>query len=235
MAEYSYSKELEMWNRQNQYNAPESQMNRFKEAGLNPNLIYGQGNAGNATTMPKFNAPTLREKTRLPDMTGVLPSYQDYKLKEANVDIANQQARLIEEKVATESFNRAMASFKWFGGQQYGTFGMFQTGDQARYHDIGVQKWRQSYEKSNTAKNITELSNYNWQIAKQNLQLREKDNQYYFMKNMGPMIGRGLGNASRLFRKGKVGAKLKSSVPKKLTPRGQFFRDTKDMLPNYNF
>ena len=30
------------WNRQNQYNSPSEQMKRFKEAGLNPHLIYGQ-------------------------------------------------------------------------------------------------------------------------------------------------------------------------------------------------
>lgn len=30
------------WNRQNQYNSPLEQMKRFKEAGLNPHLIYGQ-------------------------------------------------------------------------------------------------------------------------------------------------------------------------------------------------
>jgi len=32
---------------QNRYNDPASQMNRFRQAGLNPNLIYTQGSAGN--------------------------------------------------------------------------------------------------------------------------------------------------------------------------------------------
>jgi len=32
------------WARSNQYNSPLAQMQRFKEAGLNPNLIYGQTN-----------------------------------------------------------------------------------------------------------------------------------------------------------------------------------------------
>ena len=51
-----------MWNMQNEYNKPINQMARFNEAGLNPNLIYGQGNAGNAVLAntsnqeaPKFN------------------------------------------------------------------------------------------------------------------------------------------------------------------------------------
>ena len=37
---------------QNWYNSPAQQMYRFKQAGLNPNLIYGQGNAGNWSGSP---------------------------------------------------------------------------------------------------------------------------------------------------------------------------------------
>lgn len=36
----------QLWNMQNQYNSPAAQMARYKEAGLNPNLIYGQSNTG---------------------------------------------------------------------------------------------------------------------------------------------------------------------------------------------
>jgi hypothetical protein len=39
---------LDMWNRQNAYNTPAKQMQRLKDAGLNPALMYGQGNVGNA-------------------------------------------------------------------------------------------------------------------------------------------------------------------------------------------
>lgn len=35
---------------QNAYNSPASQMQRFQDARLNPNLIYGQGNPGNQST-----------------------------------------------------------------------------------------------------------------------------------------------------------------------------------------
>lgn len=43
--------QTEMWNLTNQYNSPLAQMERFKEAGLNPHLIYGKGTHGNATAM----------------------------------------------------------------------------------------------------------------------------------------------------------------------------------------
>lgn len=35
---------VDQWNRENQYNDPSAQMARYKAAGLNPNLIYGQTN-----------------------------------------------------------------------------------------------------------------------------------------------------------------------------------------------
>ena len=35
---------IRLWNMNNAYNTPKAQMQRFKEANLNPNLIYGQTN-----------------------------------------------------------------------------------------------------------------------------------------------------------------------------------------------
>lgn len=54
-----------MWHSQNEYNTPSAQMERYKAAGLNPNLIYGQGSPGNASsslTYPdvKQMAPSVR-------------------------------------------------------------------------------------------------------------------------------------------------------------------------------
>lgn len=57
LAEYSFSQQQKMWEQQNRYNAPSAQMDRFKEAGLNPHLIYGQGTPGNAQEMPQYQAP----------------------------------------------------------------------------------------------------------------------------------------------------------------------------------
>jgi len=41
-------------NQQNQYNSPQAQMARFKAAGLNPNLIYSQGNPGNQSSQLSY-------------------------------------------------------------------------------------------------------------------------------------------------------------------------------------
>ena len=49
---------VNFWNMQNKYNTPLAQMQRFKDAGLNPNLIYGKGTPGLASPVsPSKPAP----------------------------------------------------------------------------------------------------------------------------------------------------------------------------------
>lgn len=43
-AEQQNAFNVAMWNAENEYNTPANQMRRFQDAGLNPNLIYGQQN-----------------------------------------------------------------------------------------------------------------------------------------------------------------------------------------------
>lgn len=56
-SELAYQRELAMWEKQNLYNSPEAQMQRFMAAGLNPHLIYGSGSAGagNASSFPQYH------------------------------------------------------------------------------------------------------------------------------------------------------------------------------------
>ena len=49
---------LELWNLTNQYNSPAAQMQRYQDAGLNPNLIYGQSNTASAPA--SASAPSFR-------------------------------------------------------------------------------------------------------------------------------------------------------------------------------
>lgn len=48
-----------MWNKQNAYNTPKMQMDRLKAAGLNPALMYGQGNTGNAEKALPYQQPQI--------------------------------------------------------------------------------------------------------------------------------------------------------------------------------
>lgn len=49
---------LDLWHLQNEYNSPAAQMMRYQDAGLNPNLIYGQQNV--AQSPASVNAASFR-------------------------------------------------------------------------------------------------------------------------------------------------------------------------------
>lgn len=49
LMELQYQQNLDLWNKQNEYNAPSAQMQRLRAAGLNPNLVYGGSVSGNSS------------------------------------------------------------------------------------------------------------------------------------------------------------------------------------------
>lgn len=113
LAEYSYSKDLEMWNKANDYNSPAQQMSRYQSAGLNPNLIYGSGSsAGNtATTLPKFNAPTLDFNYKSPfNLASIISQFQDFSVKQAQIDNLREQHRILSSE----------ADMKYYDSLAYG-------------------------------------------------------------------------------------------------------------------
>lgn len=105
LAEYAYNMDLDMWNRMNNYNDPAAQMARYEAAGLNPNLIYGNGSAssGNASSMPKYNAPTVDYSYTPPNIGAVLGQYQDYRMKQAQIDNVKAQTENTRSRTITEA------------------------------------------------------------------------------------------------------------------------------------
>lgn len=111
MAEYAYSKDLEMWDRQNQYNTPEAQMQRLTEAGLNPNMVYGSGTvAGNTSgQMPKYNAPTRGAVRLTPlEIPQVLGAFMSLKQQQANIDQTRAQTANIIEAAGTQGLKKKL-------------------------------------------------------------------------------------------------------------------------------
>ncbi|AXH74884.1 MAG: DNA pilot protein [Microviridae sp.] len=102
LAEYQYSKDLEMWNRGNEYNAPQAQMSRLKSAGLNPNLVYGSGAVAgqSAQSLPKFQAPEQSFSYSPPvDIPAHLGQYQDFRINQAQIDNMKAQ-RTVQVQMA---------------------------------------------------------------------------------------------------------------------------------------
>lgn len=75
---------LSDWEMQNAYNSPMAQMERFKNGGLNPHLIYGQGNEAapvrsSAATSGSADAPRS-------NVSGGLMAMYDMRMREATID-----------------------------------------------------------------------------------------------------------------------------------------------------
>lgn len=62
LAQYSFDMQRQMVREQNAYNSPVQQVARYQEAGLNPSLIYGNGqsSAGNQSSLARYDAPTMQ-------------------------------------------------------------------------------------------------------------------------------------------------------------------------------
>ncbi len=104
LAEYQYSKDKEMWNTANEYNSPKKQMERLKEGGLNPNLVYGTGSVtGNTSTQtPSQSVPDMSARGKLnvdlPNPLMLLNQHQDLKNKSVQHDNMSMQTKLMEKE-----------------------------------------------------------------------------------------------------------------------------------------
>ena len=102
-SQLSYSREmydkqradaLADYNMQNAYNSPKQQMARFKEAGLNPNLIYGQMSNSPVvrSSSPQSYNPTAPQVDLAQPAGLALNAYYDTQLKTAQIDLVKAQA-----------------------------------------------------------------------------------------------------------------------------------------------
>lgn len=86
---------LQMWHMQNEYNKPINQMKRYEEAGLNPLLIYNQGNPGNATGHPVSASPKESGASALSKVFSTVSAIKNMQAMSAQVDNMKAQNKLI--------------------------------------------------------------------------------------------------------------------------------------------
>lgn len=88
---------LEQWNRNNVYNSPAAQMQRFKAAGLNPDLMYQQGTPGISSAPAQGSNPIPKQPFQMqldPLMLAQLKNIEaDTELKKSD---SNQKDALTE-------------------------------------------------------------------------------------------------------------------------------------------
>lgn len=92
---------LDQWNRENEYNTPSAQLARLKEAGLNPNLIYGSGQAvQTAATSPRSAGAHVNNAATgyAQGISGAVGSFMNVLLNQQNLSKIQAQTDLIKEQ-----------------------------------------------------------------------------------------------------------------------------------------
>lgn len=98
LAKYQFDRNLDMWNKQNEYNTPKNQMARYTEAGLNPNLIYSQGTPGVASNAPQYQAPEIRKYQNFGDFGVMAAGQLAQQQRQVSSTIELQAAQAASEK-----------------------------------------------------------------------------------------------------------------------------------------
>jgi len=106
------------FDRESQYNSPAAQMQRYKDAGLNPHLIYGQsgsssaGNTSASVPSAQHAAPGLPGGISMPDIFGMLMQVgsfiEDQKLKKAQRENLYSSATLTHQKDYSEQIRHGL-------------------------------------------------------------------------------------------------------------------------------
>jgi len=111
LAKYQAEQNQKFIDAQNAYNEPRMQQSRLAGAGLNPNLMYGQGSPGNQTQANRYDAPTIQpgriSQTFQPlQIPQVISMYQDFRMKEAQIDNLEAQTANTGARTETEPLKR---------------------------------------------------------------------------------------------------------------------------------
>lgn len=99
------------WNKQAAYNSPTAQMARLKEAGLNPNLVYGNGaDAQMSQGVRSSSAPGWNPHPATFDGGSVMGSYFDARIKSASYDNLLEQQKVLQSQAHLNYANAFQAT-----------------------------------------------------------------------------------------------------------------------------
>lgn len=145
MFERQNERDIAFWQMQNAYNDPAAQMQRLKDAGLNPNLVYGSGADATAGPIATHSAPTPNTKAETYEnmfapLANTASNYLAIRQQQANIRRTEAEARAIDERNVEQMFNNEL--MRQLGVESY-------VKNQGRIHDsleLSYQKQLSEYE-----------------------------------------------------------------------------------------
>lgn len=189
LAKYSYDQQKQMIAEQNAYNSPVEQMKRYEEAGLNPNLIYGSGqaSAGNQQSIAKYDAPHIERMDigqAVSQAMNAIMLKKDLELKDAEIQNRHQQFENMKEeqfKIRAERHSQDIANM-WASFETGFDPGLVSNiGDQAKMAESMRNKlYQANIMDKQTMYEYRETQKAYLNVQKEIAQLDQKQKQYYF-------------------------------------------------------
>lgn len=177
LAKYQQEANMLQIDKQNQYNTPAAQMQRYDQAGLNPNLIYGQGTPGNQSEISKYEAPRVDYRTNPLEIPQMLGMYQDFNLKQAQIANVEAQTENISSRTGTEGLRKMLMELS----QRKGEFDLDKSRQLLPYNlDIAHGEAQSSYSK--TMQEMERLQQMRLQTGHLNQETQRRSNELIFQQ-----------------------------------------------------
>lgn len=112
----NYQNQVKLIDKQNEYNTPAAQMQRFADAGLNPNLIYGMGNNGNQPASGSIAPVDFSTASREAKMQ-MLNYKVDLAQKQAQINLLDKQANESDERAKAQNMANSTYFSTWYSEQ----------------------------------------------------------------------------------------------------------------------
>lgn len=191
---------LEQWQRENDYNSPTSQMARLRQAGLNPDLMYGQGTTGNSAGSPEMTSGAPSEPTDMSAMLSkrsfgqtmqqILDKEQQRRMNEAQIEAIKANTNKTNSETQGQDINNAIQQIRLGNEVTFQNMKIREMEDAHKLSDAELQYRFQQIEESkklcdqidsNIAKNqalIVDLDNQQQERLRESLR-RDKQLQGY--------------------------------------------------------
>lgn len=124
------------WLAENAYNHPLQQMERLRQAGLNPHLVYGKGADTTAASIANPSSKSAPQEAHKPDISGVSDSFMKYfqlKNMQAQTDNINAQTAVAHKEALLKSVQTASEAQNLQGRE-------FDLGQKLKLNDSVIQK-----------------------------------------------------------------------------------------------
>lgn len=163
----NYQRAMQMWNMENAYNTPKAQMQRYADAGLNPNLIYQQENTASDIGAPDAVAPQTSMDPATIVSNGGLPGLMEIGRALESAHTRYQQEKALDSRLLTDAVSREKAIWELQNQKETSEYAKRELMEKVR--GLELDNSRKEYE------NSVEYRTMQWNIMQASFEKQRND------------------------------------------------------------